>query len=108
MTEAWFSPETARVFSFLSLMSLCSLLARPAQRGQLRRVTTGIWNAAVGLGVALLVSGVAGGAVGQPPHVTRTLLLSGFAVGFAFVVTRRAMMRHYEEAELRRTVAADL
>ena len=32
MTDAWFSPETARFFSFLSLLSLCSLFAIPASR----------------------------------------------------------------------------
>ena len=34
MTDAWFSPEAARLFSFLSLLSLCSLFAIPASRGR--------------------------------------------------------------------------
>jgi len=32
MTEAWFSPETARLFSYLSLLSLYSVFAVPAKR----------------------------------------------------------------------------
>ena len=32
MTDAWFSPDTARLFSYLSLLSLCSLFAIPASR----------------------------------------------------------------------------
>jgi len=108
MTEAWFSPETARLFSFLSFMAFCSLFALPARRGRWRGLAINIWNAAVGLGVVLFVAGAVGAAANQPLHVTRTLLLSGFVVGFVFVATRRTMMRHYEEAELRRTLAADL
>ena len=108
MTEAWFSPETARLFSYLSLLSLCSLFAVPAKRGQLRGLAMSVWNAVIGLGVVLLAAGAFAAAVGQPAHVPRTLLLSGFVVGFVFVSTRRAVARGYDEAELRRTVAADL
>jgi hypothetical protein len=108
MTEAWFVPETAKLFSFLSLLSLCSLFALPAKRGQLRGIAMSVWNTVIGLGAALLVAGAVAVAGAQPLHVTRTLLLSGFVVGFVFLVTRRAVVRGYDEAELRRTVAADL
>lgn len=108
MTDAWFSPETARLFSFLSLLSLCSLFAIPGRRGKLRSLAFGVWNAVIALGVALLAAGAIGFAVGQPMHVSRSLLLTGFVIAVVFAVTRRALSRGYEEAELRRTVAADL
>jgi hypothetical protein len=44
----------------------------------------------------------------QPLHVSRTLVLSGFIVALVFTITRRGVLRGYQEAELRRTVAADL
>ena len=108
MTDAWFSPETARFFSFLSLLSLCSLFAIPARKGRLRGLAVGVWNAVVVFAVLLLGAGVLAASTGQPPYVTRAMLLSGFVVGVTFVVTRRALIRGYEEAEVRRTVAADL
>jgi hypothetical protein len=108
MTDAWFSPEAARLFSYLSLLSLCSLFAIPARRGQLRRLATGVWNTVIGFGLILLAAGSTAIAIGQPAYVSRSLLISGFVVGIVFASTRRAVMRGYDEAELRRTVAADL
>ena len=108
MTDAWFSPEAARLFSFLSLLSLCSLFAIPAQRGQLRSLAIGVWTAVIGLGVLLLAGGGIAMAAGQPAHVSRALLLSGLVTGFAFAVTLPGLLRGYSRAELRRTVAADL
>jgi sugar phosphate permease len=108
MTEAWFSPDAARLFSYLSLLSLCSLFALPAKRGQLRGMVMSIWNTAIGLGVVLVMAGVLAAVGEQPPHVTRTLLLPGFIVGLVFVVTRRGISQDYDEAEIRKTVAADL
>jgi hypothetical protein len=35
-------------------------------------------------------------------------VLSGVIVALVFAVTRRGLLRGYQEAELRRTVAADL
>ena len=108
MTEAWFSPESARLFSYLSLLSLCSVFAVPAKRGQLRCLAMSVWNAVMGLGWRLLAAGAFAAADGQPAHVPRTLLLSGCVVEFLVVVLRRDVARAYDEAELRRTVAADL
>ena len=108
MTESWFSPETAGLFSYLSLLSLCSLFVLPAKRGRMRGLAMGVWQGVIGVGVALLIAGAVAAAGGQPAHVSRTLLLSGFVIGFVFLMTRRVVARHYDEAELRRTVAADL
>jgi len=82
MTEAWFSSESARLFSYLS-------------------------GTPMGLEAALLAAGAFADADGQPGHVPRTLC-SGCVVGLLFVVMRSAVARAYDEAELRRTVAADL
>ena len=108
MTDAWFSPEIARFFSYLSLLSLCSLFAIPASKGRLRGLAVGVWTAVIVLAALLLGAGAVAASTGQPPHVTRALLLSGLVVGITFVITRRALIRGYEEAEVRRTVAADL
>ena len=108
MTDAWFSPETARFFSFLSLLSLCSLFAIPASKGQLRGLAIGVWNAVIVFAALLLGAGAVAASTGQPPHVTRALLVSGFVVGVTFAMTRRALIRGYDEAAVRRTVAADL
>lgn len=108
MTDAWFSPETARLFSYLSLLSLCALFAIPAGKGRLRALAMGVWNAVMGLAVLLLALGGLALAGGQPAHVGRSMLLSGLVVGVVFASTRRSLTRGYDEAELRRTVAADL
>ena len=108
MTEAWFSPDTARLFSYLSLLSLCSLFAIPAKGGRLRGLAFGVWNAVTGVAALLLAAGGIAVVAGQPAHVGWALLLSGFVVGVVFAATRPVLHRHYHEAEVRRTVAADL
>jgi len=108
MTDTWFSPDAARLFSYLSLLSLCSLFAVPARRGKLRSVSLGAWNAALGLAALLLAAGAFAAASGQPTHVSRALLMTGFVLGTVFALTRRRLVGSYEEAELRRTVATDL
>jgi hypothetical protein len=108
MTDAWFSSGTAVQFSFLSLLSLLSLFAIPAQKGRLRGLATAVWNTVIGFSVLLLGLGGVAAAAGQPAYVARALLLTGLIVGGVFVATRLALTRAYSEAELRRTVAADL
>jgi hypothetical protein len=108
MTEAWFSPETARLFSFLSFLAFCSLFNIPAKQGRLRVVAVAVWNVMIAFAVLMLSAGALAIAGDQPKHVSNTLLLSGFIVGTVFLFTRRGLMRCYREAELRRTVAADL
>ena len=108
MTDAWFSPETARLFSLLSLLSLCSLFAIPARRGLFRGPLLMLWYSVIAFGLLLVAAGAAAALVNQPLHVNRTLALSGFIVALVFAITRRSLLRGYREAELRRTVAADL
>ena len=108
MTEAWFSPHTAGYFSFLSFLAFFSLFGKAARRGQQRTFVVGVWNAMIAFAVLLLGAGILAIGVDQPPHVWRSLLLSGFIVGFVLLMTRRGLLRCYTEAELRRTVAADL
>ena len=108
MTDAWFSPDAARFFSFLSLLSLCSLFAIPARKSQLRGLAIGVWTAVIGLGVLLVAAGLGALSAGQPTHVSRALLLSGFVLALTFAGTLRALIRGYHEAAVRRTIAADL
>ena len=108
MTEAWFSPETARLFSFFSLFSLCSLFAIPAKKGQLRGLTMSVWNTVTGLGILLLGAGVVAASTRQPWHVSYALLASGLVLAVTFFLTRRVLISAYDEAAVRRTVAADL
>jgi hypothetical protein len=108
MTEAWFSPEAARFFSFLSLLSLCSLFAIPAKRGLLRGLAMTVWYAVFALGGLLISMGALAALLNQPIHVSRALVLSGFIVALVFALTRGALLRGYAEAEVRRTIAADL
>jgi len=108
MTDAWFSPATAVLFSYLSLLSLLSLLAIPAQKRRLRGLATAVWNTVIGFSVLLLALAGLATAVGQPAYVGSALLRSGLIVGAVFAGTRRALTRSYSDAELRRTVAADL
>jgi len=108
MTEAWFAPETARYFSYLSFLSLCALFAGPAKRGLYRGLATAIWNAVTALALLLVTASAAALTTGQPWYVSRALLMTGVVVGGVFVFTRRGLMRCYTEAELRRTIAADL
>jgi hypothetical protein len=108
MTDAWFSPQTATLFSFLSLLSLCSLFAIPARRGLFRGPVLMLWHSVIALGLLLVGAGAIAGLMNQPLYVSRTLVLSGFIVALVFTITRRGVLRGYQEAELRRTVAADL
>jgi hypothetical protein len=108
MSEAWFSPDVARLFSLLSLLSLLALAERFARQGRHRGYVMGAWNAAMAFACVLLaVAGLAYG-VGQPAHVTRAFALSGFMLAVVFAHSRRGMTKLYTNAELRRSVADDL
>ena len=108
MTDAWFSPEASRSLAFLSLLAIAAAFEPLAKQGRGRAIVMAIFGACIALGVALLA--VAGLAViaGQPAHVIRSLMLSGVVVTIPFAAGFREMQRVYREAEVRKTVAADL
>ena len=104
MSDAWFS-EFPR---WLAMLSLLALLAIPAEQGRFRSAITAIWTAAILVaGVLLAAAGVAL-FVNQPPHVVRSLTVVGVVLGAAFGGSLPALRRAYRDAELRKTIAADL
>ncbi len=108
MIEPWFSAESSRAFSALSLLALVSLLQPLAAQGRRRRVVLCTIAAGAIFGAVLLASAGIAAAIGQPPHVLRALGLSGALVTATFAMASVAARREYREAELRRTLAADM
>jgi hypothetical protein len=108
MTEAWFSPDVARSFAFLSLLATTAALEPLAQRGRGRAMVMAILGGCIVLGAAFFAAGSLAWLAGQPLHVFRSLLLVGFVVTIPFVGAFVSMQKIYREAELRKTVASDL
>jgi hypothetical protein len=104
MTEPWFA-EIPRSLAFLSLLAL---LAWPAEQGRFKTPIMTIWIAAMVIAAVLLAAAAVAFVVEQPFYVVRSLALLGLVFGFAFGVSFRALRRTYLEAELRKTIAADL
>jgi hypothetical protein len=48
MTTAWFKPDVALWFSFLSLFSLLAVLGPFAERGERRKLVLGAFTSAMG------------------------------------------------------------
>jgi predicted tellurium resistance membrane protein TerC len=108
MTEGWFSPDVARSFAFLSLLSIAAAFEPLAKQGRGRAIVTAIFGACVALGVLFLVAATVATWTGQPSYVLRSLWLAGIVVTIPFVAAFKEMQRIYREAEVRKTVAADL
>lgn len=108
MTEAWFSPEVARSFAFMSLLAVTAALEPLAQQGRFRALVTAVFGTGTLLGAAFFAAGVLGWLGGQPAYVFRSLLLVGFVVTIPFVGAFVQIEKIYREAELRKTVASDL
>lgn len=107
MTE-WFTPETARWFSFLSLLSLAALTAPWVHQGRHKTFVMSLYFASIALGALLLaVAGIASLA-GQPAWVVRPLLLSGVVIAAVFAGTLGNVRASYTKAEERRMLARDL
>ena len=104
MSDAWFSD----VPRSLALLSLLSILAIFVEQGRFKAAITAIWIMAIVVAAALLAAAGIAVAVHQPPHVVRALTLLGVVFGVAFGGTFPALRRGYREAELRKTIAADL
>ena len=108
MTEAWFSPDVARSFAFLSLLAITAGLESFAKQGRFRGIVSAIFGACVVLGAAFLAAGGLALLAGQPSYVLRSLLLVGFVITIPFVGAFLSIQKIYREAELRKTVASDL
>ena len=106
--SAWFAPEVALSFTFLSLLSTAAALESLAKRGKARSFVTGVHYAGLALGVVLLGLGAVALLLDQPWYVVFPLLWSGAVMTPAFGWGQRTMRRAYEEAEGRRIVAKNL
>lgn len=108
MTEAWFSPEAARSLAFLALLAVVAGLEPIARRGRGRIIVTGVYAACIVLGVGLMLAGGVALLAGQPAYVWRPLAFAGFMVALPLTFGFREMTHIYRDAEVRKTVAADL
>jgi hypothetical protein len=104
MTEPWFS-EVPRGFAFLSLLAL---LAVPAEQGRFKSAVMAIWITVTTAAGVLLAAAVVALLVNQPGYVVRSLTICGLVFAVAFGGTLPSVRRAYREAELRKTIAADL
>ena len=105
MNDPWFGSDIPRWLAFLSLLSLLSI---PAAQGRWKTGITLVWVAILASAGLLLAGAAAAAVVGQPEHVVRTLTILGLLFGTTFGATLPVIRRSYHEAELRKTVAADL
>ena len=108
MMEAWFSPEFAQNFKWLSLLSFLSLMAIPAAHGLYRCAVVSAWFAAIAVGVVCLGAFVAGRLQGQPDFVLSPLLVAGVVLTAVFCGSLKTLLDAYREVETRRTIAQDL
>jgi hypothetical protein len=108
MTEAWFSPDVARSFAFLSLLALTAAFEPLARQGRGRAIVMAVFGGCTVLGAGFLAASGLAVLAGQPSYVFRSLLLAGVVVTIPFVAAYMEMQKVYREAELRKTVASDL
>lgn len=108
MTDAWFSPEASRSLALLSLLAITAAFEPLARQGRGRAMVMAIFGACTVLGVVLLAAAGLAVIADQPAHVIRSLILSGVVVTIPFAAAFKEMRRIYREAEVRKTVAADL
>ena len=107
MSEPWFS-EIPPGLTFFAFLSLLALLDSPIRQGRFKTPLITIWTVAIAAAVCLFALAIVALAVQQPVYVVRSLALLGLVFGFAFGVSFPALRRAYREAELRKTIAADL
>jgi len=105
MTDAWFSPDIPRWLAFLSLLALLEPLAN---QGRYRSAVMAVWIAAISVAGGLVAAAAVALIVHQPLYVVRNLTLLGLVFGVAFGGSLPSLRRAYREAELRKTIAADL
>ncbi len=106
--EAWFSPQTAPWFSFLSLFSLLACLSECARKGLYRsRVMMTYW-AALGFGIAFLLGAGTAFLLHQPKYVIFPLALTGIVITSAMSFGILGIAREYRKTEMRQSIAQDL
>ena len=108
MTEGWFTPETARLFSLLSLLALTAMVKPMAQSGRGRAFVLSLFMSCCALGVVMFVAGMVAMMSGQPEYVRKTLTLAGVVVALPFFAAWRHAVRIYTEFEMRKSIASDL
>ncbi len=106
--EAWFSPQTARLFSFLSLFALLACLSGYAKRGLYRSGVMSVYWAAFGLGIAFLLGAGAAFLMHQPVYVVFSLGLSGIVMTPAMGGGIIGITHEYRRTEMRQSIAQDL
>ena len=106
--EAWFSPQTARWFSFLSLTALLTCLSEYAKRGLYRSGVMRVLWAVFGLGSAFLLGAGAAFVVHQPIYVVFSLGLTGMVMTPAIGGGIIGIIREYRRTEMRQSIAQDL
>jgi hypothetical protein len=104
----WFSPETAKYFSFLSLLSLMAMMSYWVRQGRHRSLVIGSFIVSIVFGGVLLAGAAVAWSLEQPAWVVRPMALSGFVVTIVFAATLGTIRRGYEESEQRRIVAKDI
>ena len=104
----WFGPELAPWFSMLSLMSLVAGTAVWIERGEHKKLVTGIYAISTAVGGLFLVAGLIARLVDQPQHVVWPLLMSGVVITIVFVATWPIVLNGYRKAEQRKILARDM
>jgi len=74
----------------------------------LRSTVMGIWTTVIAFGGLLLVAAAVGVFVDQPSYVVKGLGLTGLLISSLFTALLPSLRRAYDEAEVRKTIAADL
>lgn len=106
--EAWFSAESAPLFSFLSLFALLACLSEYAKQGRRRMGVMTVYWGVFGLGIAFLIGAGAALLLRQPSYVIFTLGLTGALMTATLGYSITELAREYRKAELRQIFAQDL
>jgi hypothetical protein len=108
MMEVWFGPQTARLFSYLSLLALLACLSEFAKKGIHRIGVMAAYWIAFGFGLTLMLGAGIAFFWHQPAYVI-------FSTGFAGAVIASAMgwgiiaiAREYRKTEMRQSIAQDI
>jgi hypothetical protein len=104
----WFVPGTAQSFSYLSLLSLVSVLQIFVDRGRYKVAVTAALTAGAVLGAILLVLTAIAAVAGQPHYVVFVFGLGGAVISVVFGAVMLSLRGQYTKAELRRIAARDI